>query len=173
ALAGPDRRPVAEGDLAVIAAARDPGGAGVLLRPVHPVWELVVRDDVVELRRGLVVPAAPRRAAVQTDRRTLVAAHDHARGCVRIDPELVIVVAARSALDRRKRLAAVGGAEQRHVRHVDDVGVPGIDGDAAEIPVPARDPGVAAGEPPAITGVVGAVHSRALLGPHPRALPTA
>src|SRR2546426_8341214 len=55
----------------------------------------------------------------------------------------------------------------------DDVGVPGIDGDAAEIPVPARDPGVAAGEPPAITGVVGAVHSRALVCPHQRVDPRA
>src|SRR5213075_1154356 len=73
-----DRRPVAEGDLPEIAAARHSPGARVLLGPVHAVGERVVRDHVVELRRGLVEPAAPAAPAVERDHRALVAAHDHA-----------------------------------------------------------------------------------------------
>src|SRR2546428_12147616 len=82
ALAGAHRGPVADRDLPEIAAARDPGRPRVLLSAIHAVREGVVGDHVVELRGGLVVPAAPWVTAVEGDDRALVAAHDHAsRAC--------------------------------------------------------------------------------------------
>ena len=47
------------------------------------------------------------------------------RGILRIDPELVIVVAAGRAAHDRDCLAAVLRAVQRDVRHVDDIGILG------------------------------------------------
>src|SRR6266404_5704520 len=45
-----------ESDLAVLAPAGHAGRAALLLCAVDPVGKLVVGDDMVELRRGLVVP---------------------------------------------------------------------------------------------------------------------
>src|SRR5437867_1096770 len=148
ALAGAHRRPVAEGDRAEVAATRHAGGARILLSAVHAVGEGVVRDHVVELGRRLLVPAAPAAAAVERDHRALVAAHDHARRARGIDPQLMIVVPAWLSLEDAERLAAVRGLEERHVGHVDDVGVPGIHGDAAEVPVAVGEPRIAPRELP-------------------------
>src|SRR5207244_3855828 len=62
-----DRTPFAKGDLAIVAPAGDAGRAALLLASVDPVGELVIGDDVVKLRGGLVVPRAPRLPAVDTD----------------------------------------------------------------------------------------------------------
>ena len=70
------RLPVAEGDLAVIAAAGDADRAALLLAAVDPIGKPIVGDDVIELRGGLVVPGAPRLAAVDGDGRALVAGQD-------------------------------------------------------------------------------------------------
>src|SRR5690242_1800271 len=136
-------RPVAEGDLPVVTPARDRGGARVLLRAVHTVREGVVGDHVVKLGRGLVVPAAPRTAAVERDHGALVAPDDHVRRVPRIDPELVVVVTAGLALEDGEGLTAVGRLEERHVRHVYDIGVLGIDGDATKVPVAAGETRIA------------------------------
>ena len=69
-----DRVPVAKRDRAVVAAAGDAGRSALLLAAAHAVRERVVGVDVVELRRRLVVPGAPRLAAVERDDRALVAA---------------------------------------------------------------------------------------------------
>ena len=53
------RMPVAKGDLAVVAAAGDAHRAALLLAAAQPIGEGVVGIDVIELRRGLVVPRAP------------------------------------------------------------------------------------------------------------------
>src|SRR5207302_6215212 len=71
-LIGADGMPVAEGDLAIVAAAGDAGGAALLLAAVDPVGNLVIGDDVIELRGGLVVPAAPGGAVVDADGGALV-----------------------------------------------------------------------------------------------------
>ena len=71
-LVGADGVPVAKGDLAVVAAAGDTGGAALLLSAVDPVGHLVVGDDVIELRGRLVVPAAPGAAAIDGDGGALV-----------------------------------------------------------------------------------------------------
>ena len=112
-LLGADGMPVAESDRAVVAAARDRDRAALLLPAVDPVRKAVVRRDVVELRRRLVVPAAPRRARVHGDRRALVGREEDDVGVLRVDEDRVVVVAARRALHGRERLPAVGRAVRR------------------------------------------------------------
>ncbi len=68
----PDCGPVAEGDFAEVAAAGGTDRAAFLLSAIDPVGKLVVGDDVIELRGGLVVPGTPGLAAVDADGRTLV-----------------------------------------------------------------------------------------------------
>ena len=59
-----DRRPFAESELAVIAAAGDAGGAALLLAAAHAIGKIVVGVDVIHLRGGLVVPGTPGFAAI-------------------------------------------------------------------------------------------------------------
>src|SRR6185437_8460482 len=66
--------PIAERDLAAVAATRDAGRPAFLLPAVHAVREAIVRGDMEHLPGGLVVPRAPRLAAVDRDGRALVAA---------------------------------------------------------------------------------------------------
>ncbi len=73
-----DGEPIAEADLTVIAAIRHRDGAAVLLRGVRIVGKLVVRDHVVELAGRLVVPTAPRFAAVHADGGALIDTENHA-----------------------------------------------------------------------------------------------
>ena len=68
-----DRMPVAESDLAVVAAARDADRAAFLLAAAQSIRKRVVGADVIELRGRLVVPRAPGLAAVDGDDRALVA----------------------------------------------------------------------------------------------------
>src|SRR6185295_4354626 len=126
ALVAAHRIPVAEGELAVIAAARHRHRAAVLLAAVDPVGETVVGGHVVELPGRLVVPGAPGLAAVDGDDGALIGAGDHPLRVVRIDPQEVVVVAARRAAEEGEGLAAVGRAPQRLARHVDHIGILGI-----------------------------------------------
>src|SRR5207245_9827432 len=116
-------------------------------------------DDVVHLACRLVVPRAPRPAPVQRDDRALVHAEHAALGMIGIDPQLVVVVAARRALDGDERPSAVTRAVERGVAGVDDVRVARFDRDAAEVPPAAPDAAVAARAGPARPRVVGAVET--------------
>src|SRR6185436_9373556 len=86
--------PIAIGDLGMIAARRSADGAAVLLRAGDPVRKAIVRCDVIDLRCRLVVPGTPRYRAIDSDNGALVAGDNHSLRIVRIDPELVIIVAA-------------------------------------------------------------------------------
>ena len=66
------RMPLARRDLAVDATARDASGSAVLLPAADAVGERVVGRDVIHRGRRLVVPAAPARALVERDDRSLV-----------------------------------------------------------------------------------------------------
>src|SRR5262249_11739594 len=94
---GAHRVPVALGDLAVVAAARDAHRAALLLPGAHPIGEGRGDARVVELRGGLVEPRAPGLAAVERDQGTLDAHERDDRGIVRIDPQVLVVIASRSA----------------------------------------------------------------------------
>src|SRR5581483_2644548 len=104
---GADRNPIAEGDFPVIAAAGGSHRAALLLSAINPVRKLIVGNDVVELRRGLVVPGAPGRATIDAERRALVAAEKNDFWIGWVDPDAVIVVASRSAFDRGEILAGI------------------------------------------------------------------
>ena len=118
---------------------------------------------MIELRGRLVVPGTPGRRAVDGDDGALVAGKHHALRVVGIDPELVVIVAPRRALDRRPALAPVGRPVERRVRDVDDVGVLRIDGDLAEVPAASPDAVVARHQRPRRAGIIRAVKP-ALLG---------
>ena len=110
---------------------------------------------MVELPRRLVVPEAPALAAVHAYARALVCAQDHPLRVVGGDPEHVIVLAARRALERLEGLPAVVRAVGRGLHHVDDFRVLRVNEHAAEIPA-AHDARVARRLPPTLPGVVGA-----------------
>src|SRR6185437_6440387 len=107
ALIAADRMPIAEGDGPIVAAARGADGAAVLLAAVDPVGEAIVGAEMIELSRRLVIPAAPGPAVIDRDDRPLVGAGDPVVGMLGIDPEEVIVITARRALDLRPGLAAI------------------------------------------------------------------
>ena len=145
-------------------------GAAVLLRAVDPVREPVVGGDVVELRGRLVVPGAPGLPAVHADDGALVGAEDHAARIGRIDPQLVVIVAARRALQRQERLSRVGRPVQRHVAGIDRVRILRIHRHAAEVPAALPDPPVRARARPGRAAVRGGVEA-AFLRVHERVYP--
>ena len=151
--------PIARRDLTVAGAARDRNRVAILLRAIHRVRKLVVGGHVIELRRRLVVPTAPGLAAVEADRGSLVRPENHARGICGIDPDLVIIVAARRAAHDRNCLPAIFRAVQSDIRHVDDIGVLRIDGDAAEIPGALGKPRIGIGQHPVVPAIVGTIES--------------
>src|SRR5262249_35688536 len=86
-----DGGPVAESNLAKIAAAGGADRAALLLSAVDPVGKLVVGNDVVELRGRLVVPGTPGLAAVHADGCALVDGQGDDVWVVGIDPDGVVV----------------------------------------------------------------------------------
>src|ERR1022692_4552839 len=149
--------PFAEGDLAIVAAAGDGGGSALLLPAVDPVGRLVIGDDVIELRGGLVVPTAPGSAVVDGDGGALIGGEEDDVGVQGIDPDGVIIVAAGRALDGGETVAGVVAAVGGGVGDVDDVLVFGIDADAGEIATAAVDALLAVDALPVGAGIVGAV----------------
>ncbi len=138
---------------------RHTGRTGILLRSIDPVWKLIVGGDVIELAGRLVVPGAPRFSAVHRDDRSLIDAENPALGMFRIDPQRVVVVAARRAFGWNERLAGILRSIHVHVDRVDDIGVLRLDRDAAEVPAARPDPRVVARARPRRAAVVGAIHA--------------
>ena len=128
-----DRVEVSKRNRAVVAATQDFGTAALLLTAEHPIRKTIVGDHVIELRRRLVVPRAPRRATVDGDGRALIDAECDRVRIVRVDPHRVIVVAARRALDADPRRSAVERTIGRGVRGVDLIAIVRVGRDAGEI----------------------------------------
>src|SRR5262249_3885196 len=152
-----DRMPVAEGDLSVPTPATHPGRTALLLAAIDPIRKLIVRDDVIELGGGLVVPGTPRLAAVDRDDRSLIRSGEDNLGVVRVDPDGVIIIAARRPTDAGEGRAAVGGAVHGGVGGIDNIWVLGIDFHFGEIAATPPDAGIICNPPPAFPLVVGAV----------------
>ena len=144
--AGAQRFPVAHGDVGEAAACPHADGAAVLLRTRYPVRKVVVGGDVIQLRDRLIQPRAPRRMLFQTidaDDGSLISAEDHAVPVVRMNPQLVIVVAAGRALERlTKGAAAIARAIDPRVRYVHEIRVLRIDDHLAEVPAASPDSAV-------------------------------
>src|SRR5205809_1530068 len=163
-----DGTPLPERDLAVVAAAHDAGGSALLLAAVHAVGELVVGADVVELRRRLVVPRAPRRSPVHRDDGALIAGEQDDVGIVRVDPQTVVVVAPRRTPECGEGPAAVAGLPGYDVRYIQDVGVLRVHLHLVEVAVAAPEPRIRVDEAPMLAPVIGPVHTAALGGPDHR-----
>src|SRR5260370_33110374 len=92
---------------AVLVPLRNHRRAALLLTVAQSIRKCVVGIDVIHLGGGLVVPAAPGLAAVDRNDRALIAAQDDHIRIDRIDPDVLIVVAAGRAAKGRPRLATV------------------------------------------------------------------
>ena len=151
--------PVHRRDGAEVAAAARADGARVLLRAVHPVGIRVVDGDVIDLVRRLIVPGAPRRAAVERHDRALIHPQEHALAVRGINPHLLRIVPARRTLEAGEGVAAVGGLVHSGVDGVDDVRILGVHVHAAVVAaLPVGDAPVGGVHlPPRSAAVVGAV----------------
>ena len=78
---------------------------------------------MVELRGRLVVPAAPRFAAIHCDDRALIGGDHHDVRVVRVDPDAVVVVSAGGTADHRPCDTRVGRLPRDDAAAVHDVGV--------------------------------------------------
>ena len=107
--------------------------ARILLAAAHAIRERVVGGHVIHRRRGLRVPVAPRRTAIGRDDGALVGDDQDDVRVVRVDPDLLVVVAAGRAAHRRPVRAAVLGAPHDGRRRVDDVLVLRIDSDRRQV----------------------------------------
>src|SRR5579864_5415889 len=145
--------PVAEGDCAVIAAAEDINAAAILLCAINVGREIIVNGQVIELRRGLVIPTAPRVARVHAHARALVTAKNHPLGIGGINPERMVVVASGRTLDGDESFSRVGRAIDRNVWYINRVRIFGIDINFAKIPEPAKT-WIGAGTHPALAAVI-------------------
>src|SRR5664279_2536748 len=159
AFASADHKPVTRGNQPVIGSTHDRRAAAVLLRAVNVIGEPVVGDYVIELPDRLVVPGGPRLAVVETDGCALIGANYHARSVLGIDPELVVVVAARRAAHDGDGLAGILRAIERDIRNVDHVGIAGVDGYPVEIPSPAGEASIVVGERPRVAAIVRAIEA--------------
>src|SRR5262249_10315735 len=128
------RFPIAEGEQSLTRPRAHSDAAAILLRAVQPVRETIVGRNVVHLSGRLVVPGTPTLAAIHAHDRALVSGENHAIAVARIDPKLMVVVAARRTLERREGLAAVGGDIGGGVDHIRPVGIGGVDGYGGEVP---------------------------------------
>src|SRR5437762_8389162 len=118
---GRDRLPIAERDLALIAAAFNSDRAAFLLAAVKPIRKRVVRANVVQLGGRLVIPRAPTLASVHSDDRALVRTEKNDVGIIRIDPNVLIIVATGCAAPAVPGFAAVRRFPTNHTRRVHDL----------------------------------------------------
>src|SRR3954451_16775264 len=152
-----NRMPVVRGDRAVVAAAQDAGRTALLLSSVNPIRMLIIGDYVIKLSSWLVVPGTPGASAVDRDRGALVDAKQDDVGIFRIDPDGVVVVAARRAFPRDKGFSGVSGLVSGRVRHVNSVLVLGRNANPCEVRPASPDPVFSVNARPALPGVVRAV----------------
>src|ERR1700719_4845494 len=125
--------PLAHGDGAVVTAARDTDGAAFLLASATLIGKSRRHRDVINLRRGLVVPGTPGGSAVHGYERALIADEKDNVGIVGVDPKILVIVATRCAAKSGPGLAAVCGSHGHSARAVNDVWIFGIDAGNREV----------------------------------------
>ena len=150
------RVPLAKRDLAVVAAAGDAHRTTILLPAADTVRKRVVRHHVIQRRRRLREPRAPRLSAVQRHDRALIDDHQHDFGIDRVPPDILVVVAAWCAFERRPRDAAVCRLVADDVGDDDRVGIDRVDV-RRDLVDTAGGPRVGRDLLPRLAGVVGSV----------------
>src|SRR5260370_24142974 len=169
------RPPIMEIQRTVSAPARRHRWPAVLLRAVDAIGTLVVSNPMIELRCWLVVPGAPRLAAIARHDRSLIAADCHPQRLVGIDPQFMVIVSAGRATERFKSFPCVTRFVSRSVRQIDDVRILRVHADFSEVPpaLPAAPvirntlpilPAVVGAKEPALLGVDDQVNSPRVAG---------
>src|SRR5436309_4483289 len=158
--------PFSKSDFAIIAATERGGRAAFLLRAVDRVRKAIVGGDVIELRGGLVVPRAPGGATVDGDHRALVGGERNDLGIFGIDPDALVIVAARRTFKTDEGFASVAGFPGGGVRHIDEIRIVGGNGDAHGARSAATDATVGVYELPRFAGVIRKIDTGASLGFH-------
>src|SRR5438876_4236336 len=156
--------PIAKGNFAVIAAALRRDRTAFLLRAVNPIRKTIVRGQVIELRRRLVVPSAPGRTAVHANDRALIGAERDNLRIFPADPDALVTVAAGRAFESHKCFSAVRGFPRGGVRHVNHVRIVRRNSDAHRARAAAPDSAVAVYLLPGLARIVRAIDSRAFRG---------
>ena len=151
--------PIPKRNRTVITAAGNADRAALLLRAIHPVGELIVRGQVINLRRRLVVPGAPSLSAVHGHHRPLVGGQQHDVGMIGIDPGGVIVVAAGRTFDGREFLAAVRGLIRGCVTEKDRVPIFRMHANPCKIGISPGHPVLLVDLGPVLAGIVRAIDS--------------
>src|SRR5678816_386064 len=119
-----------------------------------PVGNAIVSDDVIELCSRLIVPRAPRLAAIHRYRRALIDTEQHHFGTIGIYPDAMVVIAAGRSFYRHPRLSAIDGFVRSNVGHKCDIGILRVNANLRKIPWPAGKSFIRGYESPALTGVV-------------------
>ena len=162
ALVPANRVPVAEIGRSIIAPAGDPDRAAVLLPRVDPVGKAIVGGEVIQLSGRLVVPVAPRLAAIDADRRALVRCRCHAQRVGRVEPQMMIIVAARATAGDGAGRPAMVAAADRLADRIHRLGVARVGDDPAGIITGERL--LFIGVHPMRPAVVGSPHPAVVLG---------
>src|SRR5579864_3911691 len=115
---------------------------------------------MIELACGLVVPGGPRFTAVDADYGALIDSQQHAVTVRGIDPQHVIIIAIRRALEGLKMHAAVSRAVRAGLHDVNHISIFGIDEHSAEITV-ANDARIVRDLAPVRARIIGAIESLA------------
>src|SRR5467141_253966 len=146
------RMPVAKCNLSVVATTGDADRAALLLSSANAIRESIGDCDVIELRRGLVIPGTPRGPAVHRHQSSLIADQKNDVGMIGVDPQVLIVVTARCAPEAGPGLAAISGLHGHSAGAVNDVGI---------LWVHLRNRKIATADAPCGAGIVG--HARPTL----------
>src|SRR5580704_3844580 len=116
-----NRVPIAKGDFAVVAAARNTNRAAFLLPAENEVRKRIAGCDVIKLRSWLVIPSAPRFSAVDAHERALIPHQQNNVWIIWVNPHVLIVVATRGAAKTRPRFSAVRRFHRHSAGAIDDV----------------------------------------------------
>src|SRR6476661_5025445 len=119
--------PVAERNLAVVAAALNSDRTAFLLTAVKSVRKRVVRTYMIQLRRRLVVPRAPTLPAIHGDDRALVHAQQNDVRIIRINPNVLIIVTAWRAAPTIPGFPAIVRFPTNDAGRVNDLRIFGIE----------------------------------------------
>src|SRR6266852_9195094 len=146
--------PLAKCDFAVVAAAHRTNGPAFLLSAVNPIRKAIVRGHVIELRGRLVIPSAPRGAAVDGNYRALIAGERNRLRMLAADQNARIVIAARCAAKSDEGLSAVTRFPSGGVCNVNHVRIVGCNCNAHSTGTSATDTAIAVDQAPRFSGVI-------------------
>src|SRR4029077_8467038 len=150
------RMPLAECNGAVVTAAGRAHRDAFLLSPANLIGESIACAHVIELRCRLVVPGAPGAPSVHADNRALVADEQNNLRIVRVDPDVLVVIATRRAFESGPGFGAIRRAPGHDAGAIDNIRILWIDFRHWEVASTNTQSGstVRGGTVPALTGIV-------------------